>query len=118
MLERLREAGLQAGLKKCEFHVTETRFLGFIIGTSGVRPDPKKLEAVRLWQRPTTVKEVQSFLRFCNFYRRFVCEYGRIARPLTNLTKKDTPFVWTEDCQYMFEELKKRLLSGPVLAHF
>jgi transposase InsO family protein len=118
VLERLREAGLQADLKKCEFHVTETRFLGFIIGTGGVRPDPKKLDAVRLWQRPTTVKEVQSFLGFCNFYRRFVREYGRVARPLTNLTKKDTQFVWTDDCQHAFGELKKRLLDGPVLAHF
>ena len=55
ILEQLREAGLQADLKKCEFYVTETRFLGFTIGTSGVRPDPKKLDTVRLWQNPTTV---------------------------------------------------------------
>jgi hypothetical protein len=118
VLERLREAGLQADLKKCEFHVTKTKFLGFVISTEGIRPDPRKLDVVRHWERPTTVKEVQSFLGFCNFYRRFVREYGRIARPLTNLTKKGVPFAWTEDCQRAFEDLKLRLLAEPVLAHF
>jgi len=118
VLERLCEAGLQADLKKCEFHVTKTTFLGFVISTDGIRPDPRKLEAVRCWERPTTVKQVQSFLGFCNFYRRFVREYGRIARPLTNLTKKGVPFAWTEECQHAFEELKARLLEEPVLAHF
>jgi transposase InsO family protein len=118
VLERLREAGLQADLKKCEFHVTKTKFLGFIVGTDGIAPDPQKLDAVREWEVPATVKQVQSFLGFCNFYRRFVREYGRIARPLTNLTRKDTQFHWTDDCQRAFEELKERLLSRPVLAHF
>ena len=118
VLERLREAGLQADIKKCEFHVTQTKFLGFIVGTDGIRPDPQKLAAVRDWQQPTTVKQVQSFLGFCNFYRRFVREYGRIARPLTQLTRKDTPFHWTVECQYAFDELKRRLLEEPLLAHF
>ncbi len=109
---------MQADLKKCEFHVTETKFLGFVISTKGVCPNPKKLEAVRLWETPTTVKAVQSFLGFCNFYRRFVREYGCIARPLTNLTRKDAPFRWDEACQAAFEKLKARLLAEPILAHF
>lgn len=118
VLERLREAGLQADIDKCEFHVTSTKFLGFIIGTDGIAVDPKKIETVRDWEQPTTVKGVQSFLGFCNFYRRFVREYGRTARPLNNLTRKDVPFDWNADCQCAFEELKDRLLNAPVLAHF
>ena len=92
VLERLQKAGLQADLKKCEFHVTETKFLGFVIGTEGIRPDPRKLEVIRNWVQPTTVKGVQSYLGFCNFYRRFVQRYRRLARPLTALTKKDASF--------------------------
>ena len=118
VLERLREAGLQADIDKCEFHVTSTKFLGFIIGTDGVAVDPKKIEVVRDWEKPTTVKGVQSFLGFCNFYRRFVREYGRVARPLSALTRKGAPFDWNADCQHAFEELKNRLLNAPVLAHF
>lgn len=118
VLERLREAGLQADVDKCEFHVTSTKFLGFIIGTEGIAVDPSKIAAVRDWAVPTTVKGVQSFLGFCNFYRRFVREYGRTTRPLTALTKKDAPFDWNADCQRAFEDLKDRLLNAPVLAHF
>jgi hypothetical protein len=83
-----------------------------------VAPDPQKLDAVREWEIPTTLKQIQSFLGFCNFYRRFVRDYGRIARPLAALTRKEAPFNWTMECRDAFEELKRRLLSAPVLAHF
>src|SRR5204862_3626523 len=64
------------------------------------------------------VRGVQSFLGFCNFYRRFIRNYGRIARPLNCLTRKDQPFNFDDACQHAFKELKKRLSSAPVLAHF
>lgn len=118
VLERLRAAGLQADLKKCEFHVTQTKFLGFIIGTDGVATDPEKVAAVHEWKPPGTVKGVQSFLGFCNFYRKFVPEYSRVAKPLTQLTKKGEGFRWTPECAEAFEKLKARLTSAPVLAHF
>lgn len=118
VLERLREAGLQADLKKCEFHVTKTKYLGFIVGTDGLAVDPMKVAAVRDWNVPKNLKGVQAFLGFCNFYRRFIREYGRVARPLTNLTKKGEAFTWTRACQEAFDELKSRLLQSPVLAHF
>lgn len=118
ILQKLRDAGLQADIKKCEFHVTETKFLGYIVGRDGVRVDPEKVAVVRDWKAPTTVKGVQSFLGFCNFYRKFVKEYGRIARPMTNLTRKTIPWVWTTACQESFDELKRRLLSAPILTHF
>lgn len=118
VLQRLRDMGLQADVDKCEFHVTQTKYLGFIVGSAGVAVDPSKVEVIKDWTEPTTVKGVQSFLGFCNFYRKFVREYGRIARPLTNLTKQSVPFDWTGDCQAAFDELKTRLLSAPILRHY
>ena len=118
VLSRLRDAGLQSDIKKCEFHVFKTKFLGFIIGTDCIEVDPEKTSAVREWKEPTTVRGIQSFLGFCNFYRKFVREYGRIAKPLINLTKKGESFSWTNDCQAAFDELKHRLLTAPILRHF
>jgi transposase InsO family protein len=118
VLQKLRGAGLQADLKKCEFHTTETKFLGFIVGTDGIRVDPQKIEAVTSWQTPATVKGVQAFLGFCNFYRRFVERYGNIARPLQKLTMKDRAFQWTDDCQEAFDHLKKALTTTPLLVHY
>ena len=115
VLDRLRTAGLQADIKKSEFSVTRTKYLGFIVSTDGVATDPEKVEVVRNWQRPATVKSIQSFLGFCNFYRRFIRDYGRIARPLNFLTRKDTPFIWDKSCQGAFEQLKEAMLSAPVL---
>ena len=118
VLEKLRKAGLQADIKKSEFHVTRTKYLGFILSTQGVEVDPTKTEVIRQWKVPSTVPGIQSFLGFCNFYRRFIREYGRVARPLNLLTRKDTPFQWTEDCQKAFNKLKDALTSTPVLRHY
>jgi len=118
VLERLRKAGLQADIKKCEFSVTRTKYLGFIISTDGIEVDPEKIEVIREWKEPRTVKGIQSFLGFCNFYRRFIRNYGNIARPLTRLTRQDTPFIFDSDCSEAFQELKERLLSAPILRHY
>jgi transposase InsO family protein len=118
VLTRLREAGLQADIKKSEFHVTKTKYLGFIVSTSGIEVDPNKIEAIQYWEIPSTVRGIQSFLGFCNFYRKFIKNFGRIAKPLVRLTRKDTPFVFDEKCHAAFKELKKRLLSAPVLIHY
>ena len=107
VLERLRAAGLQASIKKCEFHVTRTKYLGFILTTNGIEVDPEKTAVICDWAVPTTVRGVQSFLGFCNFYRRFIKDYSRIAKPLNCLTRKDVSFAWTDKCQQVFEELKK-----------
>jgi len=118
VLERLRAAGLQASIKKCEFHVTRTKYLGFILTTDGIEVDPEKTAVIRNWAVPTTVRGVQSFLGFCNFYRRFIKDYSRIAKPLNHLTRKDVSFAWTDKCQQVFEELKKRLTDAPILRHY
>lgn len=118
VLQRLRDAGLQVDLKKCEFHVTRTKYLGFIITTEGIEVDPEKVSAVTSWKAPYTVKGVQSFLGFCNFYRRFIKDYSRIAKPLIQLTKTDVPFEFGKACWDAFEELKARLTAAPLLRHY
>lgn len=118
VLERLRHAGLQASIKKCEFHVTQTKYLGFILTTEGIEVDPEKTAVVRNWAVPTTVRGVQSFLGFCNFYWRFIQGYSQVAKKLTRLTRNDTPFVWDAECQNAFDELKRRLTEAPVLQHY
>lgn len=92
ILERLREAGLQVDVQKCSFEVTEVKYLGLIITTHGVQMDMEKVCAVPEWPTPRTIKDVQSFLGFANFYRRFILGFSRLAGPLTQLTKKDHPF--------------------------
>lgn len=118
VLKRLRDAGLQADIKKCEFHVTHTKFLGFVISTDGISTDPEKIEAVTQWKTPKTLKGVQSFLGFCNFYRDFIPEYSRVAAPLVKLSRKDVIFSWSQDCWEAFEQMKVLLTTSPVLAYF
>ena len=79
--------------------------------------DPVKVAGVRDWPNPKTVKEVRSFLGFCNFYRPFIAGFSKIAAPLHALTRKDTEYKWTKEAQDAFEDLKKRVTSNPILAH-
>ena len=119
VLQRLSDAGLQIDIDKSEFYVQETKFLGMIIGVDGIRMDPVKVEAILNWEEPKTIKEVQAFLGVCNFYQRFVEGFANIARPLTQLTRKDTPWKFRKEIEgEAFNLLKKRLSSAPVLAHF
>ena len=118
VLLRLREAGLQADIDKCEFHVQETKFLGLIVSTEGIQMDPQKVSTILDWARPTSLRHVRSFLGFCNFYRRFIRDFSKLAKPLTGLTKKDTPFDWTSACQSAFDNLKKMVTEAPILAHY
>ena len=76
VLDRLCLAGLQADIKKCEFGVTRTKYLGFIVTTDGIEVDPDKVKTLQEWEQPCMIRGVQSFLGFCNFYRRFIRDYG------------------------------------------
>lgn len=118
VLVRLREAGLQADIKKCEFGVERTRYLGYILTTKGVEVDPEKVEPLRNWVRPSTVTGVKSYLGFCGFYRQFIRNFGKIAQPLTTITRPSEPFVWTEECTEAFEELRRQLLAIQAIYHF
>ncbi|USP72775.1 uncharacterized protein yc1106_06638 [Curvularia clavata] len=118
VLERLRQAGLQVDIKKSEFHVTRTKYLGYILTNQGLEVDPDKVEALQDWVRPTTVTGVKSFLGFTGFYRQFVPEYSRIAKPLLALQSPSRPFVWDSECDQAFERLKSALLAIPTLYHY
>ncbi|CAH9124286.1 unnamed protein product [Cuscuta epithymum] len=114
-LQTLRENQLYAKLSKCEFWKDRVAFLGHIITQEGVSVDPSKIEVVIDWPTPTTVTEVRSFLGLAGYYRRFVKDFSKIAKPLTNLTKKTTKFIWDEECKKAFQELKQRLTTAPIL---
>ena len=118
ILRKLREAGLQADITKCEFHVTQVPYLGLIITTEGVKMDPSKIDTIVNWPTLINVKDVQSFLGFANFYRRFIYGYSRIANPLTRLTRKAEPFVWSQECQKAFNTLKEAFTSDVILRHY
>lgn len=118
VLDRLRDAHLFANAEKCEFDKSQVSYLGYLLGADGIRMDPKKLDTVASWPEPTSVKDIQSFLGFTNFYRRFVDNYARIVVPLNALTRKDTPFDFSPACRDAFVALKKALLSYPVLRHY
>ena len=117
VFKRLAEAGLKIKPSKCELFKTETVFLGHIVCQEGIKPNPKTVEAVMSWREPTTVREVQSFLGLCSYYRQYIKGFSHIAAPLTNLTKKKVAFVWDCSCQKAFESLKETLCSSPVLAY-
>ncbi|KAJ6797354.1 uncharacterized protein M6B38_216750 [Iris pallida] len=116
VLQTLREEQLYAKLSKCEFWLDQIPFLGHIVSGEGISVDPKKVEAVKSWPTPKSVAEIRSFLGLAGYYRRFVENFSRIAEPLTRLTRKEEKFNWTEKCQAAFDELKKRLISAPILA--
>jgi hypothetical protein len=110
-------AGLKLKLKKCQFLATVLKVLGYVVSSGGITPNPAKIAAVQSFPVPTNVKQVQSFVGLCSYYRRFVNGFAAIARPLTNLTKSNQTFIWGTDEQTSFETLKSRLLSPPVLGH-
>ena len=87
VLDQLRKFGLYANLKKCAFETESVEFLGFVVSTEGVKMDERRVQSIKEWPRPTTVRELQVFLGFTNFYRRFIAGYSKIATPITNLLK-------------------------------
>jgi RNase H-like domain found in reverse transcriptase/Reverse transcriptase (RNA-dependent DNA polymerase)/Integrase zinc binding domain/Chromo (CHRromatin Organisation MOdifier) domain/Integrase core domain len=118
VLQALEAAGLQLDVKKCEFETTEVKYLGMIISTTGVQMDPEKVDCLVNWEAPINVKDVQAFLGFSNFYRRFIKGFSRIVRPLVALTRKLVKWNWTSSCQEAFDMLKNSFTSAPILRHF
>ncbi|KAL4037930.1 hypothetical protein IC575_001532 [Cucumis melo] len=115
VLQTLRDNKLYAKFSKCKFWLKQVSFLGHVVSKAGVSVDPAKIEAVTGWARPSTVSEVRSFLGLAGYYRRFVENFSRIATPLTQLTRKGAPFVWSKACGDSFQNLKQKLVTAPVL---
>jgi len=120
VLKRLQGNGLAVTPEKCLWRLQEVEFLGYIIGCDGFKMSTEKVEAVLQWERPGNITEVQSFLGFANFYRRFIQDYSKVAQPLTELTKKEAgkSWEWNLEADAAFKELKKRFTTAPILAHF
>ena len=116
VLNILKKKQLYAKFKKCEFWLEKVAFLGHVVSKDGISVDPSKVEAVSKWPQPTTVSEIRSFLGLAGYYRRFVEGFSKIASSLTNLTRKNVKFQWTDACERSFKELKQRLVSAPILA--
>ncbi len=121
VLETLRKHKLYAKLSKCDFNRAELKFLGHIVGRAGVAPDPTKLSAVTAWPVPKSLKELQGFLGFANYFRRFIPHFSTIASPLTALTSKDAAAAyswqqWGAQELKAFTRLKQALITAPVLA--
>jgi hypothetical protein len=115
VLELLREHKLYAKGSKSAFFKHEVSFLGYVISTDGIRMEKEKVEAVRDWPVPRNVGEVMEFEGFAGFYRQFIKDFSKIMAPLTDLKKKDAPFVWDSRQQQAFDEIKKRMCEEPLL---
>lgn len=114
-LNKLRAHNLFLKPEKCWFHQKEVKYLGVIIGNGKVKMDPVKVKGIANWPTPKTVKDVKSFLGFCNFYRAFIPHFSDIAQPLNDLTKKNQLWIWKNREDNAFNELKKICASYPVL---
>ncbi|QRW02495.1 Transposon Tf2-1 polyprotein [Ceratobasidium sp. AG-Ba] len=115
VLSRLQKHNLYCNLAKCFFGVEEIDYLGLIVSPEGIRVDPAKVVKAIDWLVPSKVVQVQEFVGFCNFYRTFIRDYSNIAAPLFQLTRKNHPWEWTEECAAAFKQLKEALRSAPVL---
>ena len=115
VFDRLRKAGLRLKIKKCKLFQTQIDFLGHTVSAKGIQPDSSKVKAILEWPRPTTVKELQSFLGIINYYRRFIKDLAKIASPLYQLTKKGREYTWTNECQSAFDTLRQALISEPIM---
>ena len=115
VLQRLLENSLFVKAEKCEFHASSVPFLGYVVGRGTVEMDSAKVSAVTTWPAPDSRKQLQRFLGFANFYRRFIRGYSSVAAPLTALTSSKVPFLWSTAANDSFQALKARFTSAPIL---
>ncbi|GBG83888.1 hypothetical protein CBR_g37758 [Chara braunii] len=115
VLQALRANQYKINREKSSFGVPSVIYLGHVISGEGLAPEATKVAAVQDWPRPANIRDVRSFLGLASYYRKFIKNFSAIAAPLTDLTKKDTSFLWTSECQEAFTRLKEALIRAPVL---
>ena len=115
VFDRIRKANLKLNKKKCEFIMESMKYLGHLLTIDGLKPDPDKVQVILDYESPKNVKEVRSFMGMANFFRRYLPDLAKQAKPLTRLTGKNAKFEWLDEHQVAFEEIKKALTSPPVL---
>jgi hypothetical protein len=116
VLQRLQEHRLYAKLSKCDFWLKEIKLLGHTNSQVGIAVHPDKVQEVMNWKPPTTVRQIRSFLGLAGYYRRFIPDFSRIAKPMTELLKKGAKFDWGQKCEDAFHTLRQHLTTAPVLA--
>ncbi|KAJ1132588.1 hypothetical protein NDU88_010895 [Pleurodeles waltl] len=117
VLSKLKENHLFAKLEKCTFNVSKVDFLGYCLSPQGITMDVKKISAIADWPEPSSVKDIQKFLGFANFYRRFIAHFADIAAPITTLLRKGQRFLWTDEAAHAFQLLEQKFTSAPILKH-
>jgi len=118
VLERLTDTSFHLKPEKCEFHKTEVKYLGLIIGADSIKMDPSKVETVKAWPPPKNVLDVRAFFEFANFYCRFIKGYSKVVELLTWLRRKGQPFKWETKQQESFDGLKTSFTMAPILRRF
>ncbi|GKE65699.1 putative reverse transcriptase domain-containing protein [Tanacetum coccineum] len=116
ILELLRKEKLYAKFSKCDFWIHMVQFPGHLIDSQGIHIDPAKIEAVKNWASPTTPTEVHQFLGLAGYYRRFIKDFSKIAKLLTELTQKNKKYIWEKDQETAFQLLKQKLCEASILA--
>ena len=115
VFEKLRHAKLSMKLSKCHFFTKEIQYLGHILGMEGIKPVPAKTEAIKAMHPPVNPKQVHTFLRLVGYYRKFIKNFAKIAKPLTMLTRMDVKFEWKETHHFSFMKLKDAIIQAPIL---
>jgi hypothetical protein len=118
ILQRLRDAELQVDINKCEFSMHETKYLNLIVNRDEIRMNSAKTETILQWATSQNLKQIQRFLEFCNFYKRFIRNFAKIVKSLIKLTRKNVLFTWNEICKHAFELLKRTVIEASILTHF
>ena len=123
VFQKLDEVGLHLKPSKCEFLRDRLEYLGHVVSSRGIETNPKKIMAIVNWPQPKNVTQARSFLRFCNYYRKFIKGYAQIAKPLyqliagDNAKRKASEIEWTDHCEEAFLKLKKMCSDTPILAY-
>ena len=116
VLQCLRDHQLYAKFSKCEFWLNSVKFLGHTISSEGISVDPSKVQEVKDRKPPTFVHQIRSFLGLAGYYRRFISDFSRIAKPMTELLKKGVKYNWDAKCDETFHTLRAHLTTAPILA--
>jgi len=117
VFEKFRTHGLKLSPEKCFFFNTKLPFLGHVIGRDGIQTDPEKLKAIKQFPIPKDITQLRGFIALASYYRKFVKNFSKITTPLNKLLKKNVRYVWTQEQQQVFEELKNHLMTPPILAY-
>nr|GEY72852.1 putative reverse transcriptase domain-containing protein [Tanacetum cinerariifolium] len=116
ILELFRKEELYAKFSKCEFWISVVQFLRHVINSQGLHVDPAKIEAVKNWVSPTTSIKIRQFLGLAGYYRRFIKDFSKISKSLTDLTQKNKKYIWGENQETAFQLLKQKLCEAPIFA--